>query len=109
MNNLSLVLLQTSVDWLHAYPEGMEKMVTYVKERYNNTPMFITENGKCLKCYKIYTLFLFGSVFELHDSDVLSGFGEKENCNTTTKSLLQDVDRAAYMSSYLEALAMAVR
>ncbi|KAG8635232.1 hypothetical protein MANES_16G010500v8 [Manihot esculenta] len=72
---------RTSVDWLHAYPEGMEKMVTYVKERYNNTPMFITENG----------------------------FGEKENCNTTTKSLLQDVDRAAYMSSYLEALAMAVR
>lgn len=47
MNNLSLVLLQTSVDWLHAYPEGMEKMVTYVKERYNNTPMFITENGEC--------------------------------------------------------------
>jgi beta-glucosidase len=24
----------------------MEKMVTYVKERYNNTPMIITENGK---------------------------------------------------------------
>ncbi|KAL3726773.1 hypothetical protein ACJRO7_031641 [Eucalyptus globulus] len=26
-------------------PRGMEGIVTYVKERYNNTPMFITENG----------------------------------------------------------------
>lgn len=26
-------------------PRGMEETVTYVKERYNNTPMFITENG----------------------------------------------------------------
>ncbi|PRQ28506.1 putative glycosidase [Rosa chinensis] len=35
----------TTVDWLYVYPQGMEKMVTYKNERYNNTPMFITENG----------------------------------------------------------------
>ncbi|KAK7363725.1 hypothetical protein VNO77_05877 [Canavalia gladiata] len=31
--------------WFNIYPEGMEKTITYVKDRYNNTPMFITENG----------------------------------------------------------------
>ncbi|XP_057421047.1 beta-glucosidase 18-like isoform X2 [Lotus japonicus] len=36
----------TSFSWLNIYPEGMEKTITYVKNRYNNTPMFITENGK---------------------------------------------------------------
>lgn len=38
-------MIQTDLDWLYIHPQGMEKMVTYVKERYNNTPMFITENG----------------------------------------------------------------
>ena len=27
-------------------PEGMEKIVNYMKERYNNMPMFVTENGE---------------------------------------------------------------
>ncbi|KAI4312013.1 hypothetical protein MLD38_036871 [Melastoma candidum] len=35
----------TSLDWLNVYPEGMEKTVNYIRNRYNNTPMFITENG----------------------------------------------------------------
>nr|GMD83062.1 beta-glucosidase 46-like isoform X1 [Ipomoea batatas] len=34
----------TAVDWLFVYPQGMEEIVTYIKERYNNIPMFITEN-----------------------------------------------------------------
>ena len=38
--------MQTSFDWQHVNPQGMEKIVTYIKERYNNIPMFITENGK---------------------------------------------------------------
>ncbi|KAH6792807.1 beta-glucosidase 47 [Perilla frutescens var. hirtella] len=35
----------TAVDWLYVYPQGMKKIITYIKDRYNNTPMFITENG----------------------------------------------------------------
>lgn len=38
--------MQIPIDSKYVYPQGMEKMVTYVKNRYNNTPMFITENGK---------------------------------------------------------------
>lgn len=42
----NFLFVQNPVDWLNVYPEGMEKIVTYLMERYNNTPMFITENGK---------------------------------------------------------------
>lgn len=38
--------MQTTLEWLYVYPQGMEKIVTYIKERYNNIPMFITENGE---------------------------------------------------------------
>ncbi|KAM1005103.1 hypothetical protein ACFX2J_005179 [Malus domestica] len=71
----------TTIDWLYVYPQGMEKIVTYVKERYNNTPMFITENG----------------------------FGEIENSNSSSAELLHDVKRLEYMGSYLQALAKAMR
>lgn len=31
---------------MYVHPQGMEKTVTYIKDRYNNIPMFITENGE---------------------------------------------------------------
>ncbi|KAM5588639.1 beta-glucosidase 47-like [Rosa sericea] len=71
----------TSVDWIYVYPQGMEKMVTYIKERYNNTPMFITENG----------------------------YGVEENPNSTNEELIHDVKRVEYMRSYLRALADTMR
>ncbi|XP_010023759.2 beta-glucosidase 18 [Eucalyptus grandis] len=36
---------RTAMPLFFVVPRGMEGIVTYVKERYNNTPMFITENG----------------------------------------------------------------
>lgn len=39
----------------------------------------------------------------------LVGFGEKENPNSTMETLLHDVKRVEYMSSYLDALALAMR
>ncbi|KAK9069083.1 hypothetical protein SSX86_013199 [Deinandra increscens subsp. villosa] len=35
----------TSMERFFVVPRGMEEIVHYVKTRYNNTPMFITENG----------------------------------------------------------------
>ncbi|PON38392.1 Glycoside hydrolase [Parasponia andersonii] len=69
------------VDWLNVYPQGMEKMVTYVMERYNNIPMYITENGY--------------------------GFLEKSGSNN--EEALHDVHRVKYMAHYLDALMRAVR
>nr|GEX65383.1 beta glucosidase 46 [Tanacetum cinerariifolium] len=71
----------TAVDWLNVYPEGMEKMVTYLKHRYNNTPMYITENG----------------------------FGVINAPDTSIENFLNDDKRVEYMKSYLDALVSAIR
>ncbi|KAI7752381.1 hypothetical protein M8C21_030114, partial [Ambrosia artemisiifolia] len=71
----------TEVDWIYVYPEGLEKMVTYLKNRYNNTPMFVTENG----------------------------FGEMHQPDSSINSFLNDNKRVEYMKSYLDALISAMR
>ncbi|KAF3451689.1 hypothetical protein FNV43_RR07785 [Rhamnella rubrinervis] len=72
----------TEVDWLYVNPQGLDNIVTYVKERYNNTPMIITENG----------------------------YAEKDKPNSThIEDVLNDVKRVDYMSRYLEALATTIR
>ncbi|KAL1358500.1 hypothetical protein AAHE18_04G037400 [Arachis hypogaea] len=70
----------TELDWLYVHPEGMEKIVTYIKNRYNNTPMFITENG----------------------------LGTLEKPNPTIEDIINDVKRVEYLSSYLDSLATAI-
>ncbi|KAK2644434.1 hypothetical protein Ddye_019629 [Dipteronia dyeriana] len=71
----------TEINWQNVYPHGMEMIVNYMKERYNNIPMFITENG----------------------------YGEISAPSSTTEALLHDVKRVEYMADYLEALLRAVR
>lgn len=38
--------MQTEMKYYYVYPQGMENIIAYIKERYNNIPMFITENGE---------------------------------------------------------------
>jgi beta-glucosidase/6-phospho-beta-glucosidase/beta-galactosidase len=38
--------VQTAMPTFYVVPEGIEKMVAYIMKRYNNLPIFITENGK---------------------------------------------------------------
>jgi beta-glucosidase/6-phospho-beta-glucosidase/beta-galactosidase len=38
--------VQTGRSMFYVVPDGIEKMVTYIMKRYNNLPMFITENGR---------------------------------------------------------------
>ncbi|GAB2289826.1 Beta-glucosidase 17 [Dionaea muscipula] len=35
----------TAVDWLYIFPKGIRYMTKYVKEKYGNAPIIITENG----------------------------------------------------------------
>ncbi|XP_012573291.1 beta-glucosidase 46-like [Cicer arietinum] len=72
---------QTAFSWFNIYPQGMEKTVTYVKDRYNNTPMFITENG----------------------------YAQQDDPNFTLEDQLHDFTRIKYMSNHLEALSTAIR
>ncbi|KAI5656822.1 hypothetical protein M9H77_25615 [Catharanthus roseus] len=70
----------TAVDWLNIYPQGMEKIVTYIKERYNSTPVFITENG----------------------------FGELNDPSATIEDFLGDFERVEFMDKYLDSLGIAI-
>ncbi|CAI9087789.1 OLC1v1021958C1 [Oldenlandia corymbosa var. corymbosa] len=71
----------TDVDWINIYPPGMENVVTYIKDRYNNTPMFITENG----------------------------LGQLSNPRLSATDFVFDYKRVEYMNSYLISLASAMR
>ncbi|KAL6125101.1 hypothetical protein ACLB2K_077609 [Fragaria x ananassa] len=35
----------TDLDWLYVYPKGIREVLLYIKEKYNNPNIFITENG----------------------------------------------------------------
>ncbi|CAK8564351.1 unnamed protein product [Lathyrus sativus] len=71
----------TPFSWFNIYPQGMEKTVTYVKDRYNNTPMFITENG----------------------------YGQQDDPNFTLEDQVNDFKRIQYMENHIEALSIAIR
>ncbi|ESR65177.1 hypothetical protein CICLE_v10007996mg [Citrus x clementina] len=62
-------------------PEGMEKIVDYVKDRYKNIPMYVTENG----------------------------YSPPKQKNQRSQDLVDDVKRIEYHSGYLSALARAIR
>ncbi|KAL0006686.1 hypothetical protein SO802_008188 [Lithocarpus litseifolius] len=36
---------QTAADWLYIYPRGIRELMLYIKKKYNNPPIYITENG----------------------------------------------------------------
>ncbi|KAM3362606.1 beta-glucosidase 18 [Capsicum galapagoense] len=70
----------TVVDWLFLYPQGMKKIVMYMNERFNNTPIVITENG----------------------------IAENDNLNPSIMDTLNDIQRVNFMHSYLNSLANAI-
>ncbi|XP_065878221.1 beta-glucosidase 46-like isoform X2 [Euphorbia lathyris] len=71
----------SGMEWLFVYLEGMEKIVTYVKDRYNNIPMIITENG----------------------------YAQVNNPKLSIEEYLHDVARVEYISGYLNSLITAIR
>ncbi|XP_047164203.1 beta-glucosidase 46-like isoform X2 [Vigna umbellata] len=73
----------TKFSWFNIYPNGMEKAVTYVKDRYNNTPMFITENGYA--------------------------HAQEDDPNLTLEEDLNDSKRIKYMVDHIKAMVAAIR
>ncbi|MED6163280.1 hypothetical protein PIB30_078355 [Stylosanthes scabra] len=71
----------TPFSWLNIYPEGMEKTITYVRNRYNNIPIFITENG----------------------------YAAQDDPNSTMEEQLNDFDRIRCMRNHFEAMLDAIR
>ncbi|CAL9165535.1 unnamed protein product [Musa hybrid cultivar] len=71
----------TAMPNFYVVPRGMEKIVMYIKKRYKNIPMFITENG----------------------------YPQGSDHNTSVTDLLNDKDRVEYLRSYLSSLHKAMR
>ncbi|KAH7653640.1 Beta-glucosidase protein [Dioscorea alata] len=72
---------KTPMPYYYVVPEGMEKIVTYISKTYNNTPIFITENG----------------------------LSQKSDDSSSVEELLNDTDRIEYLDSYLTFLTRAIR
>ncbi|KAI0499755.1 hypothetical protein KFK09_017963 [Dendrobium nobile] len=75
---------KTAISNFYVVPSGMEKMILYIMERYNNTTMFITENGFAQE-------------------------GSRNPSNELLKELLNDKERVEYHSAYLSSLLKAMR
>ncbi|KAG5622870.1 hypothetical protein H5410_008088 [Solanum commersonii] len=71
----------TGAPWIFLYPQGMKKIVMYMRDRFNNTPLVITENG----------------------------VAENDDLNTSITDTLNDIHRVNYMHSYLNSLSNAIR
>ncbi|KAG4178006.1 hypothetical protein ERO13_A10G014300v2 [Gossypium hirsutum] len=71
----------TELSWLNVYPQGMDKIVTYLKHKYHNIPMIITENG----------------------------YGDVIKADSTIDELLHDEKRIDFMDRHLDALSTAIK
>ncbi|XP_076944370.1 beta-glucosidase 18-like isoform X2 [Bidens hawaiensis] len=71
----------TSMPRFFVVPRGMEEIVNYVKTRYNNTPMFVTENG----------------------------YSSPNVDNAQVEEILNDVKRIEFHQAYLASLVKAIR
>ncbi|GJN27054.1 hypothetical protein PR202_gb15037 [Eleusine coracana subsp. coracana] len=84
----------TGAPQFYSVPEGMEQTVLYFKNRYNNTPIYITENGTIS--------------FSL-PSHFFSGYAQASNSNMTAMDFINDTRRIDYIGDYLTFLASAIR
>ncbi|KAJ0960987.1 hypothetical protein J5N97_001022 [Dioscorea zingiberensis] len=71
----------TAMPNYYVVPHGLGETVLFIMNRYNNTPMFITENG----------------------------FAQQGDNDVSTEELLNDIDRIEYFQSYLTSLMHAIR
>ena len=42
---MTLLVKQANAIWLYIVPEGMRKLMNYIKQKYGNPTIIITENG----------------------------------------------------------------
>ncbi|KAJ3706396.1 hypothetical protein LUZ61_010101 [Rhynchospora tenuis] len=79
--NGQLIGTTTGLPGFCAVPWGIEKVVMHMKERYNNTPMYITENG----------------------------YSQVSNSSMTAADFVSDIERVNFIHDYLTYLNSAIR
>ncbi|KAJ3706398.1 hypothetical protein LUZ61_010103 [Rhynchospora tenuis] len=80
-SNGNLIGTPTGLAGYYAVPWGIEKVVMHMKERYNNTPMYISENG----------------------------YSQASNSSMTAADFVNDIERINFIHDYLTYLNSAIR
>lgn len=108
----------------YVVPDGIEKMVTYIMNRYSNLPMFITENGSApLACFGLrFCSWLHAPRARFTDvhtelwrltvtqKSFLAGYAQGGDGYTTrAEDWLDDQGRIQYLEGYLAKLAKVIR
>ncbi|CAL9169936.1 unnamed protein product [Musa hybrid cultivar] len=84
---------QAASDWLFVYPEGIREALLYLKNRYNNPIIYITENGN----------------LNHHVLLSLLGVDEVNNASWPLNEALQDDMRVDYYKNHLYFVEKAIR
>lgn len=94
----------------YVVPHGMEKVVLYMKGRYNNIPMYITENGNACTFTKCaYLLSILSQVISIKIYFHLPGYSQSSTSNAAVEDLVDDVERVDFMHGHLTYLSSAIR
>ncbi|KAL2247540.1 UNVERIFIED_CONTAM: Beta-glucosidase 18 [Sesamum indicum] len=100
----------TGMSQFFVVPRGMEDIVNYMKERYHNKPMFVTENGKYLHAvvflYACLPCLCIKKVDDSYCGDVIVVTALRANEDDIYQ---HDVKRVRYHQLYLASLAQAMR
>lgn len=99
--------MQANSIWLYIVPQGMRSLLNYVKTRYGNPLVIITENGKSdysiklcrtrLDLEKSQSYFNFLPLFYMF----LLGMDDANNSSIPIKDALKDEKRIKYHNDYL--------
>ncbi|WVZ03052.1 hypothetical protein V8G54_023858 [Vigna mungo] len=104
-------------DWLYVYPPGIQGLLEYTKEKFNNPVIYITENGKKFiwgdLCHsfvlsKTQSLPCYNTSFSVSMNGVIQFFAGIDEVNDG-KMVLNDRTRIDYFSHHLLYLHRAIR
>lgn len=102
--------LQTGLNWLYIYPEGIHLLLKYVKAQYKNPTIYITENGNS---FSLSTISLSnGWVYKLLASVAcytIIGMAYSDNSTQPIKEALKDGTRIRYHHAHLASLLQAIK
>ncbi|KAA8522508.1 hypothetical protein F0562_013131 [Nyssa sinensis] len=97
---------QGAPDWLYIYPEGIYKLLVYVKDTYRNPLVYLTENGNS----QLNNLYLTINHIDpaLNARIDFVGVGEANDAKLILSKALIDVPRIDYIDKHLRFLQAAI-
>ena len=108
---ISKLTMQAGSTWLHIYPKGIWDLLLYVKTKYKDPIIYITENGTSQHFSSSPPPFNGGypMCINLNLYLILSGADEVNNPTLPLKQALQDSFRSRYYYQHLQYVRKAIK